>query len=207
VNVYRVWPVERARVNSAGFNEELELPYALRLEMFAIAMDDIYEMLHNLNTGLASRGLLPLENSVRGAIYSGMLSDLLTEAMASHAIGLVKNGYKNGHPDLLPAGRFNEDSSQSAEEGVEIKVTKRASGAVDMHSDRRAWYCIFRYVADYKTEPVIDRKPTRFTNIWLARLNASHFRKNERGPRGTRTATPHRKGVEHLRANWVYRDI
>lgn len=169
-------------------------------------MEDIYELLHNVNTGLIDRGLLPFENSVRGAIYSGMLSDLLTEAMANHAGGLVKNRASNGHPDLLPAGHFTGDAAPSADEGVEIKVTKKESGAVDMHSDRPAWYCIFRYVADYKTEPIVDREPTRFTDVWLARLDETHFRKNERGPRGTRTATPHRGGIEHLHANWIYRD-
>lgn len=198
--------MERAKVNHAGFNSSATLPYALRLEMFAIAMDDIYEILHNVNSGLVDRGLLPFENSVRGAIYSGFLSDLLTEALANHAIGLVKNRANNGHPDLLPAGRYADDHAPSAEEGVEIKVTKKESGAVDMHSARPAWYCIFRYVADYTTEPILDRAPTRFTHVWLAPLDESHFRKNERGPRGTRTATPHREGVEHLHAHWIYRD-
>lgn len=198
--------MKRAQVNKDGFNTELDLPYALRLDVFAIAMDDIYELLHNVNTGLVDRGLLPFENSVRGAIYSGMLSDLLTEAVANHAAGLVKNAYNNGHPDLLPAGRYADNAEPAAEDGVEVKVTKKAGGAVDMHSDRPAWYCVFRYIADYATEPVLDREPTRFTDIWLARLDAKNFRKNERGPRGTRTATPHRQGLEVLRANWLYRD-
>lgn len=193
-------------MNRDGFNKALKLPYALRLDVFAIAMDDIYELLHNVNTGLVERGLLPLENSVRGAIYTGVLSDLLTEAMANHAAGLVKNTRANGHPDLLPAGRYPANGALAAEEGVEIKVTKKVGGAVDMHSDRPAWYCVFRYEADYTTEPVLDRAPTRFTDIWLTRLDERDFRKNPRGPRGTRTATPHRDGVRKLRANWLYRD-
>lgn len=198
--------MKRAQVNKDGFNAELELPYALRLDVFAIAMDDIYELLHNINTGLVDRGLLPFENSVRGAIYTGVLSDLLTEAIANHAAGLVKNTHNNGHPDLLPAGRYPGNGVLSAEDGVEVKVTKKAGGAVDMHSDRPAWYCVFRYVADYTTEPVLDREPTRFTDIWLARLDEKDFRKNPRGPRGTRTATPDREGVQRLRSSWLYRD-
>lgn len=136
--------MKRAQVNKDGFNKSLKLPYALRLDVFAIAMDDIYEMLHNVNTGLVARGLLPFENSIRGAIYTGMLSDLLAEAIANHAAGLVKNMHANGHPDLLPAGRYPDNAAPAAEEGVEIKVTKKAGGAVDMHSDRPAWYCVFR---------------------------------------------------------------
>lgn len=198
--------MKRARVKKEGFNKSLTLPYALRLDVFAIAMDDIYEMLHNVNTGLVDRGLLPFENSVRGAIYTGMLSDLLAEAIANHAAGLVKNTHHNGHPDLLPAGRYSGNGALAAEDGVEVKVTKKAGGAVDMHSDRPAWYCVFRYLADYETEPIVDREPTRFTDVWLTRLDAKDFRKNPRGPRGTRTATPHRQGVQRLRAGWLYRD-
>lgn len=198
--------LKRAQVDKNGFNTALKLPYALKLDVFAIAIDDIYDMLHNLNTGLVNRGLLPFENSVRGAIYTGMLSDLMTEAIASHAAGLVKNTHSNGHPDLLPAGRYVNDAAQGAEEGVEVKVTKKAGGAVDMHGARPAWYCIFRYLADYDTQPVINREPTRFTDVWLAQLDATHFRKNERGELGTRTATPHAQGVKVLRAGWLYRD-
>jgi hypothetical protein len=198
--------MRRAQVNRSAFNTQLGLPYALRLDVFAIAMDDIYDMLHNLNTGLLSRGLLPFENSVRGAIYTGVLSDLMTEALANHAPGLVKNTYGNGHPDLLPAGRYANNRALAADEGIEVKVTKKPGGAVDMHSDRPAWYCVLRYVADYTTEPILDRAPTRFTDIWLAQLQARHFRKNPRGERGTRTATPHREGVKVLRSGWLYRD-
>ncbi|HEU4738941.1 MAG TPA: hypothetical protein VFS54_07650 [Solirubrobacterales bacterium] len=198
--------MKKASVNKDGFNAALKLPYALRPDVFAIAMEDIYELLFNLNTGLVKRGLLPFENSVRGAVYSGMLSDLLTEAVASHAKGLVKNRAHNGHPDLLPAGRYSGDAIPSAKAGVEVKVTKKKNGAVDMHSDRPAYYCVFRYEADYETEPVVDRSPTRFTDIWLAKLDAGDFRKNNRGPRGTRTATAHREGLKKLRKHWLYSD-
>src|SRR3954469_9842018 len=137
--------VQRAEVNPDGFNKGLQLPYSLRVSDFSAAMDDIYVLLANLNDGLTSRGLLRIEESVRGAIYSGLLSDLIAEALAKHSLGLVKNGFKNGHPDLLPRGKFVNDSMRAAEDGVEIKVTGKRGGAVDMHSDRPAWYAIFRY--------------------------------------------------------------
>lgn len=193
-------------MNRDGFNEKLKLPYALKIDSFAIAMDDIYEMLHNLNTGLVRRGLLPLENSVRGAIYSGLLSDLLTAALAKHASGMCKNTAHNGHPDLLPVGRYVNDGEMRAEEGVEVKVTKKLSGAVDMHSASPAWYCVFAYKADYDTQPAINREPTRFTRIYLAQLTEQHFRKNARGERGTRTATPHAEGMQVLRNGLLYAD-
>ncbi len=198
--------MRRARVRREGFSATLSLPYALKAEVFSIAMDDIYEMLATANEALVSRGLLRLEESVRGAIYSGLLSDLMAEAVANHATGLTKNTYPNGHPDLLPTGRYADNAAQSAEEGLEIKVTSKRGGGVDMHGDRSAWYCVARYEVDYATQPVVSRDPTRFTHIWVARLEPKHFRKNARGPLGTRTATPHAEGLKVLRAGLLYED-
>lgn len=197
--------MQRAQVNPSGFNSAAAWPYALRPAVLQIAMEDIYEMLYNVNDALIGRGLLRLEESIRGAIYSGMLSDLLTEAVAKHSTGLTKNGFHNGHPDLIPVGRYAHDSMQSADEGVEVKTTK-GRGAVDMHGARPGWYCIFRYEADYDTQPVVNRAPTRFTEILLAQLDVGDFRHNARGALGTRTASPHRQGIAKLRAGWVYRD-
>lgn len=198
--------VRRAQVKRDGFDLGLKLPYALKPEVFSIAMDDIYEMLATANEALIDRGLLRLEESVRGAIYSGLLSDLMAEAIANHAGGLTKNEYPNGHPDLLPVGRYPDDAAQTAEEGLEVKITGKRGGAVDMHGNRTAWYCVSRYEVDLDTQPVVDRTPTRFTHIWVARLQPKDFRKNERGPLGTRTATPHKEGLKVLRAGLLYED-
>jgi hypothetical protein len=198
--------VRRAQVNQGAFDTALPLPYALRPNVFSVAMDDVYELLATANKALVRRGLLPLENSVRGAIYTGLLSDLIVEALANHATGLVKNQAPNGHPDLLPAGRYPHDAEMSAKDGLEVKVTKKAGGAVDMHGARPAWYCVFRYEADYETQPVVAREPTRFTDVWIAKLDSKDFRKNARGELGTRTATPHREGVKKLRQGLLYHD-
>ncbi len=65
--------------------------------------------------------------------------------------------------------------------------------------------CVFVYEVDDKTEPLIDRKPMSFTEVYLGYVNRQDFRKNPRGELGTRTATLHKRGVEKLRENWVYR--
>lgn len=197
-------PPQRAQVEQDGFNEHAVYPYALRPDVFSVAMEDIYAMLGAVNESLTERGLLRLEESVRGAIFSGLLSDMLTEAVAKHSQGLCKNQFSNGHPDLLPAGRYVNDEAQSAPEGVEVKVTKKAGGGVDMHGARPAWLCVFRYVVDYVTQPVIARQPTRFTDVWLYQTTLDDFRHNPRGPLGTRTASLDREGLARMRARWIY---
>lgn len=200
-------PFQRAQVNQTAFNQAAALPYAMRFADLSIAMDDIYETLYSVNSGLLGRGLPRLEESLRGANFTAFLSDLMVVAMARHAMGLAQNTFPNGHPDLLPTGRFPNDGALSAEDGVEIKVTKRATPAVDMHGARGAWYCVFRYVVDDETQPLIDRAPTRFTNVWLAQLGDGDFRDNPRqSALSTRTSSPNRQGVAKLRAGWIYQE-
>ena len=64
---------------------------------------------------------------------------------------------------------------------------------------------VFRYRVDSETEPAINRGPTRFVEVLLARLTREDFRRNERGELGTRTASPNRSGMQKLRSNWIYR--
>lgn len=91
----------RARPDPAKFNELAVLPYELRLKDFELAMQDVYDLLFDLNTAMVSRGLQRLEETVRPAIFSGILSDALTASLARHSRALTVNRFHNGHPDLI----------------------------------------------------------------------------------------------------------
>lgn len=197
--------MKRASPIESAFNPEAEFPYELRPDDFGLAMKDIYDLLFDINNALVGRGLRRIEEIVRAAIFSGILSDALTASLARHSRALTENRFHNGHPDLIPVGQFPNDSAMAADEGVEIKATK-GRGAVDTHGARNAWLCVFRYKADLETEPLVRRQPTRIVEILLARLCLSDFRQNPRGELGTRTATPNQQGIAKLRANWIYRE-
>jgi hypothetical protein len=77
-------PVPRAQVNPNGFNQNLALPYSLRLTDFATAMDDIYLVLSNINDGLMNRGLLRIEESVRSVAGCYALRRNITLAPWTH---------------------------------------------------------------------------------------------------------------------------
>jgi hypothetical protein len=64
--------------------------------------------------------------------------------------------------------------------------------------------CVFVYETDHVTEPAVDRRPMRFTEVYIADVIPADFRKNPRGDLGTRTATLDRAGIRKLRANRVY---
>ena len=167
-------------------------------------METLYDFFHAINTTLIDRGLEWMENTVRPAAVSNMISDMVAAAIAKHSNGLVENRQHNGHPDLIPRGVYAADTVKAGTEGVEIKSTR--GRVADTHGAREGWICQFNYRVD--PEPLIaQRRPTIITHIFLARVTEAHFRRNvRRTERGTNTSTLDRAGLVVLRQGLIYRD-
>lgn len=67
--------IRRNEVDPGRFNEEADLPYELRLRDFEMAMQDVYDFFYDVNSHLAAKGLQRLDDMLRPAIMSGVLSD------------------------------------------------------------------------------------------------------------------------------------
>lgn len=184
----------------------LVLPYGLTLEDFASAAADIDSLIEALNEACASRGLDRIEDLLTTpATLSALISDVFAGALAKASSRMVVNGKHNGHPDLVPRGRYPDDSVQSGVEGVEVKATKNRIS--DAHGARGAWWCQVRYKVDKRPEvPPSERIPTYIDEILLARFTTDDFRKNDRKTEtGTRTATPSGAALEKLQRGLVYK--
>ncbi|HTP67467.1 MAG TPA: hypothetical protein VMJ35_01050 [Dongiaceae bacterium] len=196
---------QRNHPDRAKFNAVARLPFQLRLEDFQLAMQDVYDFFYDVNVLLTTKGLQRLDDMLRPAIMSGVLSDMLTASLAKHSRTLVPNKYFNGHPDLLVQGYYPNDTVKSGQEGLEIKTTRKAGGAVDTHGAREQWMCVFVYDIDQETQPAISRRPMSFTEIYVGHVTVEDFRRNPRSELGTRTATLDRNGIAKLRQNWIYK--
>ena len=194
------------RIDSAApqddcFNTEAILPYSLRIEDFRLAMLDVYDLLHDINQALLTRGVGRFEETVNAFAFSGMLSDMLPASLASHSRGLTENQLPNGHPDLIPKSADPESGARVGDAGVEVKVTQGSGLSIPMRG-REGWLLIFRYRIDSETETAISLRPTRFVEVLLAELERGDFV----GRLDTRPARLNRSGKEKLRSNWIYRD-
>jgi hypothetical protein len=197
-------PIKKQTVDLGAFNQKAVLPFSLRLKDFEIAMQDVYDFFYDVNKLLLSKGLHRMDDMLRPAAMSGMISDMLTASMAKHARSLVENQHFNGHPDLIVQGRYANNSVKSGTHGIEIKSTRKKGGAVDTHGARTQYMCVFVYVTDHLTEPASSRAPMKFTEVYLGAVKASDFRNNARGTLGTRTSTLSATGIKKLRSNWIY---
>lgn len=195
----------RQIVDRSHFNDTLSLPFELRIGDFEIAMQDVYDFFYDVNQLFDRKGLPRLDDELRPAIMSGLLSDMLTASLAKHSRSLTQNRFFNGHPDLIVASRYPATGMKSGADGVEIKTTRKVGGAVDTHGAREQWMCVFVYEVDNKSEPAAARQPMQFTEVYLGHVTVDDFRRNERGELGTRTATLDRHGIVKLRSSWVYK--
>lgn len=197
--------LRRESVDAAAFNPAPLLPFELRLKDFELAMQDVYDFFFDVNELMLKKGLERLDDMLRPAIMSGVLSDMLTASLAKHSRVLVVNQHFNGHPDLVVRGRYPNNAVKAGTDGVEIKTTRKLGGAVDTHGARDQSMCVFVYSIDVTTEPAQDRAPMRFQEVYLSSVVIADFRKNARSELGTRTATLDRAGIQKLRSHWLYR--
>lgn len=198
-------PVLRNTPETSKFNQDAALPFQLRIEDFRLAMQDVYDFFFDVNSNLVGKGLDRLDDMLRPAIMSGLLSDMLTASLAKHSRTLTVNTYFNGHPDLVVKGYYADNAAKAGEHGVEIKTTRKPGGAVDTHGARNQWMCVFVYTVDNVGEPAFSRRPLSFSEIYLGEVRTEDFRKNARGELGTRTATLHAEGIAKLRRSWIYK--
>jgi hypothetical protein len=197
--------VKSNSVDVSKFNPKAHLPYELRLKDYEMAMQDVYDFFYDVNSHLSRKGLQRLDDMLRPAIMSGVLSDMLTASLSKHSRVLTENCYFNGHPDLIVQGIYENNAVKAGDSGIEIKTTRKTGGAVDTHGARDQWMCVFVYDVDTDTEPASRRRPMTFSEIYLGKVTVADFRRNPRGELGTRTATLHRDGIQKLRENWIYR--
>jgi len=195
-------------INPDFFNPDCVLPYGLTQEHIRQAMADFLDFLGFVNQQLHSRGMLRLESFLMPANFSSIVGEFMNISIPKYCPGLVKNRYHNGHPDLIPGGMFPNDAVQYAQEGIEVKGSRHASGWQG-HNPESVWLMVFHF--DSNTPRDRDRgvgpKPFCFKGVYAARLEKEDwsFSGRSAASRRTITASVNRSGVEKMKANWVYR--
>ena len=199
---------ERPSLVESYFNSDVELPYRLTVTEVKEAINAAYDLLHDVNAFLVSRGYSRLEDLLLGNAFAGLLSEVLVRSLADHSATLVRNTYVGGYPDLILPEAYPSDAALKATEGIEIKSSKQ-KGGWQGHNPEEGWVMVFRYTIDTKTIPIEDRKPTEVVEVLAARLEMSdwNFSGRSETSRRTITASINRHGMQKLRANPIYRHL
>ena len=197
-------------VNPNRFNPEVSLPYGLTTEHVRRAMEDFTSFLGFINQQLHTKGFPRLESFLMPANFSSIVGEFMGLRIPEHCTYLVKNRYHNGHPDLIPRGKFPKDTVQYAQDGIEIKASRHASGWQG-HNPEPVWLMVFYFDSNTSRDKIrgVESKPFRFKGVYAARLDKGDWAFSGRSEtsRRTITASVTQSGVRKMKANWVYEDL
>jgi hypothetical protein len=196
-------PVERA-----GFNPQTLLPHGLTVGQLHAAMSEFTNFLGFINTQLHSKEIERLETMLMPANFSSMVGEFMSSSIPKHCPTLVKNQYHNGHPDMIPKGRFPGDAVQHADEGIEIKGSRYLKGWQG-HNPEDTWLMVFVFDSNRPVDAGkgVAPRPFKFVMVLGARLTKEDwlFAGRSETSRRTITASVTRTGYEKMMANWIYK--
>jgi len=173
-------------------------------------VEELYELLHDINTRLVDRGYDRLEELLEPAGFSGLISSAVVDGLAKFSRALVKNAHHNGFPDLLPKGVYPDDAVQRGDRrgGLEVKASRSEAGW-QSHGPRAGWFCVVQFEIDRDPAKALqDREPTTVRSMLVAELEVGDWSWQPAAPgrirSGTASVTP--TGAAKLREGAVWVD-
>lgn len=188
------------------FNPKADLPFALKVEEVQAAMQEFLGLLGVVNSAMGQHGYPRLESMLMPANFSSIVGEFMCAGIPKFCKTLAKNRYHNGHPDLVPAGRFPGNSAQHESSGIEIKASKYKSGWQG-HNVEDCWLMVLIYDSNRPLDvgKGIAPRPFRFTQVCGAQLTKAHwnFAGRSKTSRRTITASVTPEGSAKMLANWL----
>jgi len=190
------------------FNPKANLPYGLKTEHIAEAMQAFSEFLGFINMQLHSKKLVRLECMLMPASFSSLVGEFMAANIPVYCHTLVKNKYHNGHPDLVPADRFPDDAVQHSKEGIEIKGSRYPKGWQG-HNPEDCYLMVFVFDSNRQSDAAkgIAPRPFNYRQVLGARLTKEdwNFAGRSATSRRTITASVTDSGYKKMTKNWIYK--
>ena len=191
-----------------GFNRRASLPHGLTTAHVHAAMNDFVNFLGFINLQLHTREIERLETMLMPANFSSIVGEFMSSSIPKHCPTIVKNQYHNGHPDMIPKGRFPNDAVQHADEGIEIKGSRYLKGWQG-HNPEDTWLMVFVFDSNRPVDAAkgIAPRPLKLVMVVGARLTKEDwlFAGRSATSRRTITASVTKSGYDKMMANWIYK--
>lgn len=191
------------------FNPNAKLPYGLEVDHVAAAMNEFIDFIGFINQQLYTKEIERLETMLMPANYSSIVGEFMTSNIPKHCSSIVKNGYHNGHPDMIPAGMFPDDKLQHGTQGIEVKASRYLK-SWQGHNAEDAWLMVFCFASGRPTDEGkgILPAPFKFLKVVGAEIKKEDWKFAGRSAtsRRTITASVQASGYDKMMANWIYLD-
>ncbi len=191
------------------FNATANIPFGVSVEQVFQAMVDFTDFLQTVDTELVRKRMSRLEDMLMPANFSSMVGEFITSNLPKHCPSIAKNSYHNGHPDLLPAGKYPGNSAQHVgADGIEVKASRYKKGWQG-HNPEDVWLMVFVFEGGRPSDAQNAKGMTRFRflAVYGALLEKTdwQFAGRSQTSRRTITATVLPSGFEKMAENWIYK--
>ncbi len=191
--------------NKECFRPQAPLPPGLELSHLELAMNAAQRVLAVINSNLLSTGAKPLYDYIQGNNFSGLVSNILCDALNDHSP--YKHNSHQAYPDLINPEVLEEGKPV----GLEVKSTIQIGKGGESHNGHSGWHMVACYRIDRETCHI------KFMHIMLAVLNGHTHPQPDwtyvgskvnavTGSRRTETYNTNLVGTTKLRDGSVYLD-
>jgi len=191
-------------LENTNFNTAALLPYGLQYQHIESAMESFLVFLGFVNRQLHTQNIQRLETMLMPANFSSIVGEFMGSTLPKHCSTIVKNTYHNGHPDILPAGRYIQNAVQHGLDGIEIKASRYLRGWQG-HNPEDVWLMVFVFDSNRPKDTV--PRSFRFVMVGAAQLTKNDWLYSGRSAtsRRTITASVNDSGYRKMMGNVIYR--
>jgi hypothetical protein len=191
------------------FNNEAKIPFGVTVDHVHAAMREFTNFLGFIDTQLYSKDMARFEEMLMPANFSSIVSEFMSATIPKYCKAVVKNTYHNGHPDILPAGKYPNNAAQHAGvDGIEVKAS-RYHKAWQGHNVEDVWLMIFMFASGRASDAAKGIKPIRFRflAVYGAMLTRADWKFAGRNAESRRTITASvtDTGYAKMVENWIYK--
>jgi hypothetical protein len=202
-------PLAPEKPDQAGFNQKAAIPLGLTTSHIRRAMEEFIDFLEFVDTQLLDKGMTRFEDMLMPANFSSLVGEFISVGIPKYCKTVAKNQYHNGHPDLLPAGKYEGNAAQHAgKDGIEIKASRYLKGWQG-HNPEDVWLMVFVFQGGRPTDKAKGIEPVRFRFLMVAGALLAKkdwlFAGRSKTSRRTITASVTRSGLDKMMANWIYK--
>ena len=183
------------------FRSGVPLPPGLSVKHLEAAFNETQSVIHRLNANLAQEIGAPLHALIQGNNFSGLVSNLLTNALDKHSP--YKHNHHQRYPDLVRKRGAKVDAV-----GLEIKTTINTGKGGESHNGHGGWHLIACY-------EFLANGDVSFIHVMLGQLNGHQHAASDwsyvgskvnvdTGSRRTETYATTLAGTTKLRDGTIY---
>ena len=187
------------------FREQVPLPPGLKVSHLEAAINATQTLVARINSNLVSSGAKPLPEYIQGNNFSGLVSNVLCDALDEHSP--YKHNSDQAYPDLINP-KVREGGKPA---GLEVKSTVQIGKGGESHNGHSGWHLIACFQIEEATGLI------RFVHVMLAVLNGHTHAESDwvyvgskvnatTGSRRTETYNTTLAGTTKLRDGSVYLD-